>query len=337
MNPIALALVAALLVPGFPVVAPKESAPPISLPSSSSVPAYIQGVSPSVVGIRTQIPLDRPSVRTLGPLRSGSGIIFDPAGYAVTVGYILTDAALIQVSLRDGRVVPARFVGQDFESGIGVIKLEGDGPWPAVPLGNSTTIAVGDPVGTIGVDDENNLRIVQGSVIEIRSFAGYWEYLLDRAFIVAPYNPSFGGSPLVNTQGQVVGVTSLRLGEPPHVNLAIPIEYFVAIKDELLKEGRVKSRRARPWIGLYTVPGEQGVVVAGASPIGPAIEAGFERGDVIVRLNGEKVNDQEDFYRKLWRTEIGKEVTIVVLRESRFHVITLRPIDRHQLLSTPGK
>lgn len=337
MNPIAVALIGALLVPSLPVIAPKESGPPSSLPASASVPVYIQRVSPAVVGIRTQVPLDRPSVRTLGPLRSGSGVIFDSAGYVVTVGYIVTDAALIQVSLRDGRVVAARMVGQDFESGIGVIKLEGDGPWPAAPLGNSSAVAVGDFVATIGVGDENNLVITQGSVDEIRSFAGYWEYLLDRAFLVAPYNPSFGGSPLVNTQGQIIGVTSLRLGDPPRVNLAIPIEYFTSIKDELLKEGRVKSRRARPWIGLYTVPGEQGVTVAGASPIGPAIDAGFERGDVIVRLNGEKVENQEDFYRKLWRTAIGREITLVVLRESRFHVISLRPIDRHQLLSTNEK
>jgi S1-C subfamily serine protease len=337
MSPTTLALFAALLVPALPVVAPKDPGPTPSPPGATSVPPYIQRVAPSVVGIRTQIPLDRPSVLTLGPLRSGSGVIFDPAGYVVTVGYILTDATRIQVSLRDGRTVPARLVGLDIESGIGVIKLEGDGPWPAAPLGNSTKVAVGDATGTIGVGSENDLVISQGSVNEIRSFAGYWEYMLDRSFIVAPYNPSFGGSPLVNTQGEVIGVTSLRLGETPQVNLAIPIEYFAAVRDELIKEGRVRSRRARPWIGIYTVPGEQGLIVAGASPVGPASEAGFERGDVIVRLNGERVENQEDFYRKLWRTEVGRELTIVVLRESRFQVITLRSIDRYQLLSAPGK
>jgi S1-C subfamily serine protease len=264
-------------------------------------------------------------------------VIFDPAGYVVTVGYILTDAATIRVSLRDGRIVPARLVGLDQEQGFGVIKLEGDGPWPAAPLGDSSVVAVGSPVGTIGVGNDNDLLFSQGSVREIRSFTGYWEYLLDRAFIVQPYNSSFGGSPLVNTQGEVIGVTSLRLGEPPHVNLAIPIDLFVAVKDELVREGRVKSRRVRPWIGLYTATAEEGLVVAGASPVGPAIEAGFERGDVIVRVNGEKVESQEDFYRKLWRTEVGQVVTIVVLRESRFHAITLRPIDRYRLLSLPAK
>ena len=93
-----------------------------------------------------------------------------------------------------------------------------------------------------------NRRRTQGSVQEIRSFAGYWEYMIDRAFVVAPYNPAFGGSPLVSGQGEVIGITSLRLGDRPYVNLAIPIEHFTASKDELLSKGRVLSRRPRPWL-----------------------------------------------------------------------------------------
>jgi S1-C subfamily serine protease len=89
-------------------------------------------------------------------------------------------------------------------------------------------------------------------------------------------------------------------------------------------------------LGVYTVETPQGLIIAGASPAGPAIEAGFERGDVIVRLNGEKLESQEDFYRKLWKTQIGQEVTIVVLREAKFHVISVRTIDRHTLSRTPA-
>jgi S1-C subfamily serine protease len=89
---------------------------------------------------------------------------------------------------------------------------------------------------------------------------------------------------------------------------------------------------------LWIVPGgEEGVVVAGASPRSPAIQAGFQRGDVILRINGEKVGGQEEFYRKLWQMKIGQEVSLLVLRESRFQVITVRPIDRYQLLSPAGK
>jgi len=337
MRPILPVLLLLLSIPQGVHAVPKESDPKLNLLKPPSPPSYVQRVQPAVVGIKVQVPLDRPSVLTLGPERWGGGVIFDPAGYAVTVSYVLLDAEIIQVALRDGRVVSAKLVGLDLENGLGVIKLEGDGPWPAASLGDSSKVAVGEATATIGVDDKNDLVVTQGNVQEIRSFAGYWEYMIDRAFVVAPYNPAFGGSPLVNVQGEVIGITSLRIGERPFVNLAIPIEFFTASKDELISKGRVLSRPPRPWLGVYTVLAEQGVVVAGISPIGPARQAGFQRGDVITRINGEKVGSQEEFYRRLWQTQIGQEVSLVVLRESTFLVLTVRPIDRYQLLRTTGK
>jgi S1-C subfamily serine protease len=328
----ALLLLGSLVAPITPTVVPPSQTPNLGV----TTPPYIQGVAPAVVGIDTKIPMDRPSVLTLGPVRSGSGVIVDPAGYVVTVGYILTDATIIRVRLRDSRVVPARLVGQDFESGIGVIKLDGVGPWPHAPLGNSSKVSAGDPVAIVGVNSENDLATTQGSIQEIKRFTGYWEYLLERAFIVAPPNPSFGGSPLVNVQGEIVGVTSLQLGSPPNVNLAIPIEYFTAAKDELFRDGYVKSRPPRPWLGLYTVETPRGLIIAGASPAGPAMNAGFQRGDAIVRLNAEKVDSQEDFYTKLWKTQVGQEITIVVLRESKFQTISVRSIDRRTPLRLPS-
>ncbi|MFI5339090.1 MAG: S1C family serine protease [Candidatus Methylomirabilales bacterium] len=337
MTPILFSLLVALALPQAASTVPKESDLNINPPKPTNYPSYVQQVQPAVVGIRVRVPLDRPSALTLGPERWGSGVIFDPAGYALTVSYVLLDAEMIQVALRDGRVVPGKLVGLDLESGLGVIKLEGDGPWPAAPLGDSSRVAVGETAATIGVDGDNDLVVTRGSVQEIRSFAGYWEYMLDRAFVVAPYNRAFGGSPLVSVRGEIIGITNLRLGEPPFVNLAIPIEYFSASKDELISKGRVLSRPPRPWLGLYVVPGDEGVLVAGASPLSPARQAGFQRGDVIVRINGEKVESQEDFYRKLWQTALGQEVSLVILRESRFQVITVRPIDRYELLRPAGK
>jgi S1-C subfamily serine protease len=332
MNAATIALVVALAVRATPAVA-EQSQPPLPGPVT---PADVERVGPGVVGIDTTIPLDRPSVLTLGPLRSGSGAIVDADGYVVTVGYLLTDAERIQVRLRDGRVIPARFVGQDYESGIGVIKLEGAGPWPHVPLGDSSAVRTGDPAAIVGVTGENELSTTRGRIRDIRRFTGYWEYLLERAFIVAPPNPSFGGSPLVNARGEIIGVTSLRLGDPPNANLAIPIEYFRAVGDELFKEGRVTSRPPRPWLGLYTVETPRGLAIAGAAPAGPAVGAGFTRGDVIVRFNGEKVESQEDFYRKLWRTRTGDEVNVVVLREAGFQVISVRTMDRQSFVRPPG-
>lgn len=327
----------ALLVPVVSTAAPNEPPPRFVPGEPTKVPPHFQKVVPAVVGIHSKIPLDRPSVLTLGPLRWGSGVIFDPGGYILTVGYVINDAAEIQVSLRDGRTVPARLIASDTQSGIGVIKLEGEGPWPMAPLGDSTRVGVGDPTATLGVDSDKGLVFTEGNIQEIKRFAGYWEYLIDRAFIVAPYNPSFGGSPLVNSQGQVIGITSLRLGEAPHVNLAIPVEYFAAVREELLSKGGLPSRPPRPWIGVYTVPTPKGLVVAGGSPVGPAAEAGFQRGDVIVRLNGQSIEGQEDFYLKLWQTKVGEEIAIVVLREEKFEVIKLRPVDRQRTMAPPNK
>jgi S1-C subfamily serine protease len=228
-------------------------------------------------------------------------------------------------------------VGLDLEVGVGVVKLEGDGPWPAAALGDSTRIAKGDVVGTVGAADDGRLVATPGHVEEVRAFSASWEYMLDRAFIVSPYNSSFGGAALVDSAGSVVGVTSLRLGDAPYVNLAIPIEKFLPGKDELLAKGRVESRRPRPWLGLYTVGAERGVVVSGLSPVGPARTAGFRPGDVIVRLNGTKVESQEDFYRRLWQGSVDQDVQIVVQRERGFEAITVRPTDRYRFFRTSGR
>jgi len=335
------ALVAAVLlwaIPALLAAAPKGDAPRPDPNRISSLPSHIERVAPSVIGIHVEVRPDRPSVATLGVERRGSGVIFDPAGYALTVSYVVLDAGWIDVTLRDGRRVPATLIGLDLESGLGVIKLDGAGPWQAATLGSSTRMAVGDLTGTVGLDDDGTLVAVQGKIHEIRPFAASWEYMLDRALFVAPYSPAFGGAALVDAAGAVVGITSLRLGEAPFVNLAVPIEQFLSGKEELIAKGRVESRRPRPWIGLYTrelVGGR--VVVAGVSPIGPARAAGVRQGDVIVRVNGADVSSQAEFYRRLWLGLVEQDVQLVVMREARLEAITVRPVDRYRLLKTSDR
>lgn len=335
------ALLAAVLLLGFPALlaaVPKGAEPRLDPNRISSLPSHIERVAPSIVGIHVEVPPDRPSAATLGNDRWGSGVIFDQAGYALTVSYVLLDAAWIDVTLRDGRKVPAKLVGLDLESGLGVVKLDAPGPWRAATLGDSTRMAVGDVTGTVSLDDDGTLVAVPGKVREIKPFAASWEYMLDRALFVAPYSPAFGGAALVDATGAVVGITSLRLGEAPFVNLAVPIEQFLGGKEELIAKGRVGSRRPRPWIGLYTRDlAGGGVVVAGVSPIGPARAAGFRPGDVIVRVNGTEVSSQAEFYRRLWLGLVGQDVQLVVMREARLETITVRPVDRYGLLTTSDR
>jgi S1-C subfamily serine protease len=330
-----VAPVAVLIAPMALLAAPRGTDPRPDPAEAPAQPSYIQRVLPAMVGIRVEVPRNRPSAVTLGTERWGSGVIFDGAGHALTVSYILLDAERIEVTLRDGRKVPARLAGLDLEAGLGVVKLEGAGPWPAAALGDSTQVAVGDLTGTVGVDDDGDIVATQGRVAAVRPFSAAWEYMLDRAFIIAPYNLAFGGGVLVDTAGRVIGITSLRLGEPPFVNLAIPVEKFLPVKDELISRGRVESRPSRPWLGLYTATRDGGgVVVTGLSPVGPAHSAGFRAGDVIVRLNGEKVDSQEEFYARLWAGQVGQELQVVVRRGSRVEAITVRPADRYRFYRT---
>jgi S1-C subfamily serine protease len=325
-------LAALLLLPAVAVAAPRGALE--TPPAPAALPRPAERVAPAIVGIRVEVPHDRPSAATLGTQRWGSGVIFDAAGHALTVSYVLLDAERIEVTLRDGRTVPARLVGLDLEIGLGVLKLAWPGPWPAAALGDSRGVQPGQPTVTVGVEEESGLVATAGRVEAVRSFSASWEYLLDRAFIVAPANPAFGGAALVDGNGRVIGITSLRLGQERTTNLAIPVEKFLPGKDELLAQGRVLSRPPRAWLGLYTQTLDGGLTVVGASPAGPAARAGFRRGDVIVRIEGEPVTSQEDFYARLWQRQPGDEITLVVRRDNRFEAIRVRPDDRYRVFRT---
>ncbi|PYN41843.1 MAG: hypothetical protein DME00_30570 [Candidatus Rokuibacteriota bacterium] len=211
------------------------------------------------------------------------------------------------------------------------VKLEGDGPWPVAALGDSRGVVAGARTGTVGVDEDNDLIQVTGAVNAVRRFSAYWEYMLDRAIIVAPASPQWGGSAVVNDRGELIGIASLRLGEPPHVNLAIPIEKFVPVKDELIDSGRIASRPPRPWLGLYTVSMPAGLFVSELSPVGPASRAGFRQGDRILKVNGVAVASQEEFYEQLWSRRAGDLIELSVQRDNQVRTISVPSVDRHRL------
>jgi S1-C subfamily serine protease len=329
---VALALAAALLVPVSLVLArPAPWEPRLHPGAAPAVPSYVQRVESALVGLHVRAPADRPSSARLGARRFGTGVVFDTRGYVVTVSYVVLDAEQIEAQLRDGRKVPARLIGLDLDAGLAVVRLEGEGGWKTAELASSADLHVGAVTGTVGVDEEGDLVHATTTLESIRRFSAFWEYMLDRALMLAPSMSSWGGSAAVDERGRVIGVVSLRLGETPHVSLAIPAEKFLAIKDELVAVGRVVSRRPRPWIGLYTAAQSGRVVVDGFNEAGPARAAGFQRGDQIVRVDGVAVASQEEFYEQMWRRQAGDTIEVAVRRDDRVEVITVRSIDRHHL------
>jgi S1-C subfamily serine protease len=333
MRRVVVLIVATLLlipavVPGAPTSAPERRLDPKNV---SALPSFVKRVEPSIVGLRVRNSETATSSARLGSRRFGSAVIFDARGYALTVSYLLLDALEVEARGRDGRAVTAQVVGFDLDTGLGVVKLAGAGPWPTAALGDSRAVVAGARTGTVGVDEDNDLVQVTGTVNAVRRFSAYWEYMLDRAIIVAPASPQWGGSAVVNDRGELIGIASLRLGEAPHVNLAIPIEKFVPVKDELIDTGRIVSRRPRPWLGLYTVAMPAGLFVSELSPVGPASRAGFRQGDRILKVNGVAVASQEEFYEQLWSRRAGDLIELSVQRDNQVRTISVPSVDRHHL------
>ena len=328
MLALATVLMAATAAPAAPTASPERRLNPGDV---SALPSFVQRVEPAVLGLRVRSAESAASSARLGSRRFGSAVIFDARGYAVTVSYLLLDAIEVEARTRDGQTVGARVVGFDLDTGLGVVKLDGDGPWPVATLGDSRAVVAGARTGTVGVDEDNDLVQVTGTVNAVRRFSAYWEYMLDRAIIVTPASPQWGGSAVVNERGELIGIASLRLGDPPHVNLAIPIEKFVAVKDELIASGRVASRPPRPWLGLYTISMPAGLFVSELSPVGPASRAGFRQGDRILKVNGVAVASQEEFYEQLWSRRAGDLIELSVQRDNRVRTISVPSVDRHRL------
>jgi S1-C subfamily serine protease len=158
--------------------------------------------------------------------------------------------------------------------------------------------------------------VAGGIVTDLGEFDAYWEYLLDRSIVSTVTNPGFGGGPLFSTLGVVVGVVSLNLSEIGRQSLAIPIEYYRHHQAELLRFGRVVSRPRRAWIGVFPHAVEEGLVVAGLVPLGPAERSGLQEGDVILRVDEEEVENRRALYSALWRHRPGERVVLEVWRDN---------------------
>ena len=238
------------------------------------------------------------------------------------------------MTLEDGRSTTARIVGHDFESGLALIRLDPAGaPYPAAQLGQSAPLAAGQPVAIVGVGPAGPPVGVMVRVTGVGPFVAYWEYLLERAVFVAPHHPAFGGAALVDPDGALVGVVSLRL---PAGHLAIPIDLLAPARDAMVRTGR-PARPPRPWLGIRAVGIDGGGIgIAGVSPAGPAQAAGLRQGDVILRVNGERVADVEAFYRWLWAQPVNQPLELGVWRDGALQTITVRPRDRAATFGPPS-
>ncbi len=304
--------------------------------TSAAFRLVAQSVGPSVVhiDIRTQSPVDveldaqhpwfPDGMQTTG---QGSGVIFDTEGYILTNYHVIRNASRIDVRLSDGRsVYDADVVGVDPKTDLALLKIEADGLVVA-PWGDSHALRVGDwalAVGNpFGLDRSVTAGIVSAkgrrNVVKNSSLV-YQNFLQTDAAI----NPGNSGGPLINLQGEVIGITTAIVGKAYQgVSFAIPSDIAHDVYGRLKSAGKV----TRGWLGValdeitpelaeqLKAPRE-GVLV-GDVLSGPAEQAGIKKGDIIIRFNGEPVNDVMELSLRVSRTAVDSEARVLLRRDGQ--------------------
>lgn len=291
----------------------------------------------SVIGLHAIIPPDAFTAETLGVERAGNGVLIDD-GLVLTIGYLITEAETVWLHIGDGRVVEGHALAYDQETGFGLVQALGRIGLPALPLGASDKLEVGDRVVVGGAGGRT--RSVAARVAAKQEFAGYWEYVLDEAIFTYPAHPNWGGTALISSAGELVGIGSLQVerarGEgSEHLNMIVPIDLLKPILNDLRRFGRA-DKRVRPWLGLYSTEIEGRIVIVGIAPKGPAARAELKTGDVVLEVAGERVSTLAGFYRAVWSLgDAGVEVPLTLYRDGVTFEVGVNSSDRARFLRTP--
>ncbi|HUE19817.1 MAG TPA: S1C family serine protease [Stellaceae bacterium] len=290
----------------------------------------------SVLGVRASVPEDAFTAGTLGTERAGNGVVIDAKGVVLTIGYLVTEAETLWLNTIDGRAVPGHVLAYDQETGFGLVQALGKLDLPALPIGESQAVRVGDKVVVAGAGGPQ--RAVAAQIAAKQEFAGYWEYLLDEALFTAPAHPNWGGTAVIDSSGKLIGIGSLHLqqardnGPAEHLNMIVPIALLGPILGDLLTLGR-PNHPPRPWLGLYATEIDGKVVVAGMAANAPARRANLKTGDIVMSVAGKDIGDLATLYRSIWSLgAAGVEVPVTVYRDGKVLPINLRSADRASFL-----
>jgi serine protease Do len=254
----------------------------------------------------------------------GSGFVISEDGYIVTNNHVVEDVDSIKVALSNGDELEAEVVGRDPKTDIALIRVETNEKLFALPLGDSDAVrpgewvvAIGNPFGlehtvTAGIVSAKHRIIGQGS---------YDDFIQTDAAI----NPGNSGGPLINLEGEVIGINTAINPRANTIGFAVPVNMAKTILPQLRTAGHV----TRGWLGVVIqritpeiaehldLGDEKGALVSRVMPDGPADEAGIQRYDVIVEFDGQDVEEMNDLPRIVASTPVEKKVSVVVLRDGK--------------------
>ena len=275
--------------------------------------------------LRRQQPGQQPPPQVVNS--QGSGFVIDPSGIIVTNNHVVEEAAEITVNFSDGTHLKAELVGRDPKTDIAVLRVKPKDPLPAVAFGDSDTLRVGDWVLAIGnpfgLGGSVSLGIVSARNRDINA-GPYDDFIQTDAAI----NKGNSGGPLFNLSGSVVGVNTAIYspsGGSVGIGFSVPARTAKSVVDQLIKYGETR----RGWLGVriqsvtddlaegLDLGAARGALVADVTASGPAEKAGIKARDVILEFDGRAIREMKDLPRIVADTEIGKSVTVKVLREGK--------------------
>ncbi len=255
----------------------------------------------------------------------GSGVIIDKQGLVLTNFHVVKGADEITVRLSSKKEYRGRVVGYDPKTDLAVVRFQPDAELTVARLGNSDTLKVGEwaiAIGNpFGLDQTVTVGVISATGRADVGIATYENFIQTDASI----NPGNSGGPLLNLKGEVVGINTAIVAAGQGIGFAIPINMVKRVANQLIAKGKV----VRGWLGVAVQPltpelaqslgakGTAGAVVASIYPKSPAADAGLQQGDLVVAFDRTPVDDYHHLQRLVAESEVGKNVTLGVLRKKQ--------------------
>ena len=273
---------------------------------------------------------------------NGSGFIINSNGEILTNAHVVDGADRVTVELKDGRKFDGQVLGEDPVTDVAVIKIDADN-LPTVSLGNSEVLQPGEAVIAIGNPLGLNYTVTSGIISATgrsSSDIGAADKRVDYIQTDAAINPGNSGGPLLNASGQVIGMNTAIIRGAQGLGFAIPVNTVKRISQQLIAKGRVDhpylgiqmvtltpdiKERLNSELGNPNISADKGVLLMRIMRGSPASQGGLKAGDVIVRINKQRVNKNEDVQKLVEKSEIGKPLTIEVERNGRTVELAVRP------------
>ena len=262
----------------------------------------------------------------------GSGLIFAD-GLIMTNAHVVNGSDKLIIGLTNGKKYQGKLIGQDFFTDIAVIKIEGKGPWPKAKLGDSSKIKVGDwaiAVGNpFGLENTVTLGIISNLKRNVTQL-GIYDKKLELIQTDAAINPGNSGGPLLNSNGEVIGINTLiRSGPGAGLSFAIPINKAKEITAQLIKNGKV----IHPMIGISLIDESKleiknnSVKVGYVVPNSPADKSGIMVNDIIIKVGNKDIEKASDVISEISKNGINKQINILLKRRNKFLTLKVIPTD----------